>query len=82
VRWLRTALLDDLCCTSPVNRPKETEGVAVSLVLDEAEPIGSFVGVCLSEPLLQGGILIGVFGSEELRGERRHSTSAALLDCR
>ena len=32
------------------------------MILSEAEPIGSFVGVSVSEPLLQGGILVTVFG--------------------
>jgi ABC-type multidrug transport system fused ATPase/permease subunit len=40
----------------------EAEGVEVSMILSEAEPIGGFVGVSLSEPLLQGGILVSVFG--------------------
>lgn len=40
----------------------EAEGVEVSLVLSEVEPIGGFVGVSTSEPLLQGGILLSVFG--------------------
>jgi ABC-type multidrug transport system fused ATPase/permease subunit len=38
------------------------EGVEVSMVLAEAEPIGLFVGSSLSEPILQGGILLSVFG--------------------
>jgi ABC-type multidrug transport system fused ATPase/permease subunit len=32
------------------------------MILSEAEPIGGFVGVSFSEPLLQGGILLSVFG--------------------
>jgi len=38
------------------------EGVEISMMLSESEPIGSFVGISLSEPLLQGGILLSVFG--------------------
>src|SRR6185369_12265559 len=38
------------------------EGTEISMVLSEAEPIGGFVGSGLSEPLLQGGILVSVFG--------------------
>jgi ABC-type multidrug transport system fused ATPase/permease subunit len=38
------------------------EGVEISMILSEAEPIGGFVGVSFSEPLLQGGILLSVFG--------------------
>ena len=38
------------------------EGVEISMMLSESEPIGGFVGVSLSEPLLQGGVLLSVFG--------------------
>jgi ABC-type multidrug transport system fused ATPase/permease subunit len=37
-----------------------TQGVGVSMILAEAEPIGGFVGSSVSEPLLQGGILLSV----------------------
>ncbi len=38
------------------------QGVEISMVLSEAEPIGGFAGACFSEPLLQGGLLLSVFG--------------------
>jgi ABC-type multidrug transport system fused ATPase/permease subunit len=38
----------------------ETQGTAVSMVVAEVEPVGSFVGASVSEPLLQGGILATV----------------------
>lgn len=37
-------------------------GVSISMILSESEPIGGFAGVCISEPLLQGGVLLSVFG--------------------
>lgn len=40
----------------------KAEGVEISMMLSESEPIGGFVGISLSEPLLQGGILLSVFG--------------------
>lgn len=40
----------------------ETEGVDISMIISESVPIGGFVGVSISEPLLQGGILLSVFG--------------------
>lgn len=40
----------------------ETQGVGVSMILAEAEPIGGFVGSSVSEPLLQAGILLSVLG--------------------
>lgn len=39
-----------------------TEGTAASMVLSEVEPIGGFAGICISEPLLQAGVLVSVFG--------------------
>ena len=38
------------------------EGVEISMILSEAEPIGGFVGISFSEPLLQAGVLVSVFG--------------------
>jgi ABC-type bacteriocin/lantibiotic exporter with double-glycine peptidase domain len=40
----------------------EEEGVAVSIVVSEVESVGGFVGSCFSEPVLNGGILLSVFG--------------------
>jgi ABC-type bacteriocin/lantibiotic exporter with double-glycine peptidase domain len=40
----------------------EVEGLELSMMLSEVEPIGGFVGASVSEPLLQGGILAAVFG--------------------
>jgi ABC-type multidrug transport system fused ATPase/permease subunit len=61
VRRLRKTLLDDLGRLAPGDRA-EVEGVEVSLVLAEVEPVGAFVGVSVSEPVLQGGIVVGTFG--------------------
>lgn len=38
------------------------EGMEISMILAEAEPIGGFAGISISEPLLQGGLLLSVFG--------------------
>lgn len=38
------------------------EGIETAIVLAEVEPVGGFVGVSISQPLLQGGILLSVFG--------------------
>jgi ABC-type bacteriocin/lantibiotic exporter with double-glycine peptidase domain len=37
-------------------------GVEIAMIVQEAEPIGGFVGISTSEPLLQGGILASVIG--------------------
>ena len=39
-----------------------TAGVEIALILEEAEPIGGFAALSISEPLLQGGILVSVIG--------------------
>jgi ABC-type multidrug transport system fused ATPase/permease subunit len=38
----------------------EAQGIAVSMIVAEVEPIGGFIGASISEPLLQGGILTSV----------------------
>jgi ABC-type multidrug transport system fused ATPase/permease subunit len=38
------------------------EGVEISMILSEAEPIGGFAGISFSEPVLQGGLLVAIFG--------------------
>jgi ABC-type multidrug transport system fused ATPase/permease subunit len=40
----------------------EQAGIEIAMVLSEAEPIGQFVGISLSEPLLQAGVLLSVIG--------------------
>ncbi len=66
VRHLRVTILRLRRCASQPNgsleEGGEEGGVAVALVLSEAEPVGSFVGISLSEPLLQSGILVSVLG--------------------
>lgn len=62
VRQLRKTIYH-LIGHAPGRRPAAgVEGVEVSMILSEVEPIGGFVGVSTSEPLLQGGVLISVFG--------------------
>src|ERR1700719_4856426 len=38
----------------------EAQGIAVSMIVAEVEPIGGFVGESVSEPLLQTGIMLSV----------------------
>ncbi|MFO0989967.1 MAG: ABC transporter transmembrane domain-containing protein [Alphaproteobacteria bacterium] len=40
----------------------ERRAVEIEMVVAEVEPVGGFVGMAFSEPLLQGGILVTVFG--------------------
>jgi ABC-type multidrug transport system fused ATPase/permease subunit len=62
VRHLRGTLHRLAAPLVGVHPGPEAEGVEVSLVLAEAEPIGLFSGISVSEPILQGGILLSVFG--------------------
>lgn len=41
--------------------PARKEGTAVAVAVAEVEPVGGFVGMAISEPLLQGGILVFTF---------------------
>ena len=45
---------------SPAASTVEAEGVQASMIVTEVEGIGGFVGDSVSEPLLQGGILMSV----------------------
>lgn len=38
------------------------QGTHISMIIAESEPIGAFMGESLSEPLLQGGIMLSVAG--------------------
>ena len=44
----------------PASPAVEEQGIAVSMIVAEVEPIGGFVGESVSEPLLQGGIMLSV----------------------
>jgi ABC-type multidrug transport system fused ATPase/permease subunit len=59
-RDLRTRIRA-LVGTSPAGSPiPEASGIEVSMIVAEVEPVGGFVGESLSEPLLQGGVLLSV----------------------
>lgn len=60
VRHLRMTILGLARCVPRRHGSQEEEGVEIALVLSEAEPIGNFVGISVSEPLLQTGILVSV----------------------
>ncbi|XUM51550.1 ABC transporter ATP-binding protein (plasmid) [Rhizobium sp. YTU87027] len=58
IRWLRMAVLEGDQHVDKVTTL--AEGVEMSIVLAEAEPVGGFVGTSISEPVLQAGILLAV----------------------
>lgn len=41
---------------------EQAAGTEISMIVSEVEPIGGFVGVSISEPVMQAGILLSVFG--------------------
>lgn len=43
------------------NDEKNKEGTTIAVAVAEVEPVGGFVGMAISEPLLQGGIMIFTF---------------------
>ena len=45
---------------SPASSGSEAQGIQASMIVAEVEPIGGFVGASVSEPLLQGGVLLSV----------------------
>jgi ABC-type multidrug transport system fused ATPase/permease subunit len=47
---------------SEKGRGSEHEGIAISIIVSEVEAVGGFVGASFSEPVLNGGILLSVFG--------------------
>lgn len=60
-RWLRRRI-EDLLSTLPAGGLQaESAGLEISMLLEEADPIGGFIGLSVSEPLLQGGLLVSVF---------------------
>ena len=60
VRTLRTTAGDTAEAANQVNAADT--GVEIAVILEEVEPIGGFTGISVSEPLLQGGILVSVLG--------------------
>jgi ABC-type bacteriocin/lantibiotic exporter with double-glycine peptidase domain len=58
VRTLRTRAGDNARVAGRTTA--DDTGVEISVMLEEVEPIGGFIGVCVSEPLLQVGVLVSV----------------------
>jgi len=60
VRGLRRRVYDHAIKCADCGDSRE-EGIGMSIIVAEAEPVGGFVGVSISEPLMQIGILVTVF---------------------
>ena len=48
--------------STPDRGAAEDEGAAISIIVSEVEAVGGFVGTSFSEPLLNGGMLLSIFG--------------------
>jgi ABC-type bacteriocin/lantibiotic exporter with double-glycine peptidase domain len=62
VRWLRNEISRRAQQSNTTLPSDKAGGVEIAMVVAETDPIGSFVGSSFSEPLLQGGVLLAVFG--------------------
>jgi ABC-type bacteriocin/lantibiotic exporter with double-glycine peptidase domain len=62
VRRLRNEVRGQGVASDTASHLHDGTGVEIAMVLEEAEPIGGFTGISISEPLLQGGILVSVIG--------------------
>ena len=73
VRWLRTSIAS--LSRPPSDGPPgaKATGTEIAMTLSEAEPIGNFVGSSVSEPFLQGGILISVFAYTGTQPQGSHA---------
>lgn len=60
-RDLRRRIQASLGGALPATPEAQAQGIAVSMIVAEVEPIGGFVGESVSEPLLHGGIVLSVF---------------------
>lgn len=60
VRRLRSAVCNT--ATGPHAASMEGTGMEITMIVEEAEPIGGFTGISVSQPLLAGGILVSVIG--------------------
>ena len=62
VRDLRKSIDQKISIDVTRKNAAKAEGVEMSLVVAESEPVGLFVGSAASEPTLQGGILLSILG--------------------
>ena len=60
IRDLRQRIQRLVGLSSVAGTNPEAQGVEISMIVSEVEPVGSFVGSSVSEPLLQGGVMLSV----------------------
>jgi ABC-type multidrug transport system fused ATPase/permease subunit len=59
-RDLRRRIIAYLKVARAITPGPEARGVGTAMIVAEVEPIGNFIGSSISEPLLQGGIILSV----------------------
>lgn len=62
LRNLRASIDDSIRIDPAQAGAVEAQGVEMSLLVAEAEPVGQFAGSAASEPVLQGGLLLTILG--------------------
>lgn len=62
IRWLRFAIFNLATRPTDADATPVPQGIQLTIIVAEAEPIGGFVGESLSQPLLQIGVLLTVTG--------------------
>lgn len=62
VRWLRNEISRVAQQPDSVLPSGKAGGIEISMIVAEVDPIGGFVGSSFSDPILQSGVLISVFG--------------------
>ena len=78
VRELRRRVHALVDATTAASSSLEAEGIQASMMVAEVEPVGSFVGGSVSEPLLQAGILFSVV-AYMIHVDRRMAAVAVLF---
>lgn len=62
VRWLRNEISHVAQRPGTVLPSNKAGGVEIAMIIAEVDPIGGFVGASFSDPILQSGVLLSVFG--------------------
>jgi ABC-type bacteriocin/lantibiotic exporter with double-glycine peptidase domain len=62
VRWLRNEISRVAQRPESVLPSGKAGGVEIAMIVAEVDPIGGFVGSSISDPILQIGVLVSVFG--------------------
>ena len=62
VKWLRNEISSRAQQPASLLPSEKASGVEIAMVVAEADPIGGFMGSSFSEPVLQTGVLLTIFG--------------------